>query len=415
MQRFLGSRFSAPTLLVALAFLGPGASGLQDGSTPRLVFESRSGELREVDPIGLSLTDPRDKDAWFIRPAGFKPSAADPTGDASAAKPLATVVFANGDELRARLAGGDGETLGLELAGGVELPVHIERIAKVLLPGRESVAVLSALEAPEEGDRLYRRTGSELDRIDGTLESFSASGVRFESVIGSKDFGWGEIAALTIEVFGGDQDAAAVDGTPVVCDLVGGGGRIRGMFVGLDGRGCRLRVGGAPLALDWGAIGELSVDDGSLVFLTDRAPLGEEGQGAPFGDDLGMLWPHRIDRNVQGEELVVNGRTFRRGLGTHAPTRVRWDLERAFQGLRGLVGIDDSSLLHDEEARGAVIFRVLVDGDTRWESGLIRGGDGLTSLPLIDLAGAEELVLEADPAGDFRGDRANWLRMVLVR
>jgi len=36
-------------------------------------------------------------------------------------------------------------------------------------------------------------------------------------------------------------------------------------------------------------------------------------------------------------------------------------------------------------------------------------------IPTIELGTARELTLEADMAGDFRGDRANWLRMMLIR
>ncbi len=66
-------------------------------------------------------------------------------------------------------------------------------------------------------------------------------------------------------------------------------------------------------------------------------------------------------------------------------------------------------------ARGSVRFRVLVDGTERWSSPVLRGGDPPLDLPPIDLAGAEELELVVDDAGDgFAGDRADWLGLYLV-
>jgi hypothetical protein len=93
-----------------------------------------------------------------------------------------------------------------------------------------------------------------------------------------------------------------------------------------------------------------------------------------------------------------------------------WSLEgSAYTRLRGAVGIDDSTRMLPDVAQGSVVFRVLLDGETAWESPVVRGGDRPVVLPDIELGTAGELALEADMAGDFRGDRANWLRMLLVR
>jgi hypothetical protein len=83
--------------------------------------------------------------------------------------------------------------------------------------------------------------------------------------------------------------------------------------------------------------------------------------------------------------------------------------------LRGRLAIDDCTAINAVGARGCVVFGVLADGERLWESPLVRGGDAPIAFPPLDLAGKHELVLEVDPAGDFAGDRANWLDLVLVR
>jgi len=238
--------------------------------------------------------------------------------------------------------------------------------------------------------------------------------VRFDSVLGTTDFGWDELAALFVEVL--DQGAAAAPkGIPVAVDLVDLS-RVRGTLEHLDGNGCKLSVaGGADIEIPWARIEELLVEDGTLRFLSDLDPAGEEGFGTPFDDDLGMRWPHRIDRSATGEPLQVGGREIARGIGMHAPSKVRWQLDGSWKSLRGAVAIDDSVLRNGEAARGAVTFRVLGDGKVLWESGVLRGGDAALPMPKVPIEGVHELVLEADPGSDFTGDRADWLRVLLAR
>ena len=51
-----------------------------------------------------------------------------------------------------------------------------------------------------------------------------------------------------------------------------------------------------------------------------------------------------------------------------------------------------------------------------WESATVAGGDPPLAFPPIKLEGAREVVLEADMAGELnQGDRANWLRMMMIR
>ncbi len=371
----------------------------------RLLLEGPEGARREIRTAGLSLADPRKEGAWVVWPTGFEPS---PTPANSGASMRIELV--GGDEIRGRVAGGEEETLFLELVGGVRLPIDIERIQAI----RARMDDEQSFERPSDGDRLYRRAGAEIDRLDGTLEAFTAEGLRFSSRLGEKTYPWAEVAALFVEVLGEEPRQDAAGRTNVVIDLVDGS-HLRCELRSLEEQGCSIAVSGSEMQLPWSVIGELAVDDGTLTYLSDLAPEKEEGRGTPFGDDLGMVWNHAIDHSVLGGDLRVAGKIYRRGIGTHAPTKLFYELGGSYQKLRGSVGIDDSSQTNTEAARGSVIFRVHVDGRVAWESRVVRGGDAPLEIPLIDVAGARGLVLEADPAGDFRGDRANWLRMILVR
>lgn len=397
-----------PLVLAALA----GARLAAPQAGPRLVLVGVDGTESEVPAAGLDLEDPRTRGAWIVRPAGFPaPTSAEGGVDAG---PRTVLTLRGGDELRGRVSGGEGESLELTLIGDVRMPVDISELARVDFPDALDPAVAATLGGAAEGDRLYRDTGAALDPVDGTIEGFSAEGVAFQSVLGARTIPWGEVAALRIEALE-DAPARASARPPVQVDLVDGS-RLRGGLVALRGERCVLELAGThEVVLPLGAVSELIVADGRLTNLSELEPSGEQGRGTPFDDDLGMTWSHRMDASVVGRPLVCGGRTWRRGIGMHAPSRLTFRLDGSWKTLRGRVGIDDSTRINGPEARGQVVFRIWTDGKKAWESAPVRGGDAPQAFAPVDLTGVKELVLEADPAGEFFGDRADWLGPVLVR
>jgi hypothetical protein len=189
---------------------------------------------------------------------------------------------------------------------------------------------------------------------------------------------------------------------------------LSGGLVLLDGAGAQLCIAsGARVALSWSALSELVVDDGTVAFLSEFAAQARE-EGSPFGDDLGMRWPHRVDRSVTGLPLRAKGRTFQRGIGVHAPSHLAFELDGGWASLRGFVAIDDEVL--SLGVRGSAVFRVLVDGEERWQSGVVRADQEPLPLPALDLKGARSLELVVEMAQDLHiGDRCDWLGMLLVR
>jgi hypothetical protein len=379
---------------------------------PSIEAEDLAGATRNLEAEALPLADPRAVGAWIVRPRGF-PAA---ERERRPSKPRARVTLVGGDELGAAVVGGKGEVLTLELAGGVEVPFDLSGLRSLVFTGRVSSEERVGLSAAKEGDRLYRRAAA-LDVVDGTLEGFEPEGVRFDSVLGARTIPWDEVAALFIEALDPGRRSGAGERVPVTVDFAGPeGGRVRGGLVALEREHCRIVLGSATeVALPLAVVAEVVVADGRLTFLSELVPTGETGRGAPFGDELGLVWPHRMDESVGGGALVVNGVVHRRGIGMHAPSRLAFALDGEPARLRGRVAIDDAARINPPAARGSVLFRVRADGELLWESPLVRGGDLPLSMPELDLAGRAELVLEVDPAGDFAGDRADWLDLVRVR
>lgn len=128
---------------------------------------------------------------------------------------------------------------------------------------------------------------------------------------------------------------------------------------------------------------------------------------------LGREWPFARDGNVLGGDLRAGDRTYVKGIGMHATSRLAFDLEGRFDKLRGEVALDDAA-----ESRGSVVFRAYVDrGDGQWTqvyaSEVVRGGTPPTPIE-VDVKSAVRLALIVDAADHGPvSDYANWLDLRL--
>jgi hypothetical protein len=415
----------ARSIVVALTALASEAAtstpvqpGARAAAEDSVIFESRTGEVTRRSAESLGNVDLATAGAAFVRFEHVDPVT--PLVPKIEPLELATLDLAGGDRVLGRLRSGAGERVELELEAGPVLALDVDKIAQIVFEARLSTDQRASLRSPAQGDLLYTLRDGALDRVEGTLQEFKPEGVRFESPALKKTVTcpWNEVAALFIEALGAKGGSARKEppanaaGVPVAVDLTDGG-RLRGRCLALSSAGCRLAYAGAELVLPLSALDELFVDDGGLAFLSDRKPA-RAVEGSPFGDELGLTWPHRVDASVTGSPLTVGGRKYRRGLGVHAPSRLTWTLDGAYRELRGSVGVDDQVLLLPHH--GAVNFRIFGDEKLLWESGTLRGGENARAFTGLSLAGVKELTLEAAAdAESFVADRADWLRVLLVR
>lgn len=406
-------------LLIALALIHPSSRPLtQSVDVERADGTRAKAELTSIEPADFG-------------PAGIVSVRFDhpfwPRSETADERALCELTLVGGDRLGGLVRGGVGETLEVELAGGVALPISIEELDRIVFPGRLPSG--RALEHAEIGDRLYVLRGAELDRVDGTFEAFGADGVTFDGrELGSKRFAWEEVAALFVEALGdgGAPPDVAAGSVPVAVDLTDGS-RLRGALTELGSSACTLELFGRELDLPLELVRELWLDDGTVAFLSDLQPVAAR-PGSIFGDEFGMSWPHRMDRAVSGGPLSAAGRTYLRGIGVHAGSRLRFELDGSWSTLRGSVAVDDSVLRLPAGAEASVEFRIWLDRDPDaepgspderepdWRSGTLRAGQIPLAIEGLDLSGVRALTLAVDAAENLSvGDRANWLRMLLVR
>ncbi|MGW1894258.1 endo-alpha-N-acetylgalactosaminidase family protein [Streptomyces sp. NPDC002004] len=104
-----------------------------------------------------------------------------------------------------------------------------------------------------------------------------------------------------------------------------------------------------------------------------------------------------------GAPLKIGTESYAKGLGMHAPARVRYYLGGRCASLTAEVGVDE-----EERTSGSVRFSVLADGAEKVRSPVLRGTDGPWSLS-ADTGGAKYVDLVVDDGGDGSGnDHADW-------
>jgi alpha-galactosidase len=79
----------------------------------------------------------------------------------------------------------------------------------------------------------------------------------------------------------------------------------------------------------------------------------------------------QADRAVTGKPLAISGQKFEHGVGTHADSLVRLDLEGGAEKFSAWVGVDDAA--GKDSAR--ISFKIVGDGKTLWKSSPMRLGD----------------------------------------
>ena len=110
----------------------------------------------------------------------------------------------------------------------------------------------------------------------------------------------------------------------------------------------------------------------------------------------------RINRSTQNKPMSIAGQSFTNGLGTRAPSQLILDLQRKSQSFSAKVGVDDEA----GAGNGSVVFKVVGDGKTLWQSPVMHAGDAAREVN-VAVKGVKQLMLIADSEGE-KGD-ADWV------
>lgn len=114
------------------------------------------------------------------------------------------------------------------------------------------------------------------------------------------------------------------------------------------------------------------------------------------------------NQSVWEKPMTIAGRRFRRGLGTHADSRISYDLGGRYRRFQSWVGADGAST-------ATLTFEVWADGQKRWESGRMNK-QSTAKLVDLDISGVRRLELVVGHGGDnIQSDHANWADAKVLR
>ena len=112
----------------------------------------------------------------------------------------------------------------------------------------------------------------------------------------------------------------------------------------------------------------------------------------------------------KGLPLQIGEKKYEKGLGHHASGEIIIDLDGQYDTFTAEVGVQPLP-----NGVGTVVFKVFVDDELKFDSGVMKGGEPAKSVS-ISVAGAGELRLVATDAGDgINCDVANWADAKLVK
>lgn len=146
------------------------------------------------------------------------------------------------------------------------------------------------------------------------------------------------------------------------------------------------------VAASWAAAAE-TITPGKKVWLCDLdISKTQQGWGEP-----------QKDKSVDGNPLRIAGRSFDRGLGTHADSALYVKLAGGSTRFTALVGLDD------EAGRfGTVQFRILADGEEIFKTDTMKAGQPAREVD-VDVTGVDLLVLLVNGGSDgINYDHADW-------
>ena len=113
------------------------------------------------------------------------------------------------------------------------------------------------------------------------------------------------------------------------------------------------------------------------------------------------------NKSVWEKPMTIAGKHFRRGLGTHSPSKIVYALDGKFRRFQAWAGADSATA-------PTVTFEVRVDGQKRWESGLMTQKDDAKPVD-VDIANAKELdLIVGDGGNGIAADHADWAEARLL-
>jgi len=328
------------------------------------------------------------------------------------------LVLAGGDELLGGITSGARDTVTFSSFALDSIRVPIEAMRAILFrsrfPDQAACASLRGdiLRSPPARDVVYAADGG---RIEGVIESIDGLTVKIQSAdVGILEIAHARIRAIAIAPIEKREKREKPGETGLSAVLVfRDGSALSGFPSALDRDLLRFESRAfGPLLVPIRRLHAIEFRGGLCQYLSDLDPSAVE-ERTFFGP---QLWPYRRDANVLGGPISIRDKRYRRGLGVHSYSKLTYRLDGRYARFQAAVGLDDVARSdRPDSILGNVVFRVIVDGETRFDSGPVTTKDPARPLD-VDVRGAREIALEVDFGDGFHArDRADWADARLIR
>ncbi len=326
--------------------------------------------------------------------------------DGDAQEGAATFFLADGGWLPGTFlgAGGDGLLTTTILGESVEFP--FDRLAGLRLASADGFSKAEELFTSSLSDRLpgqdilITRDAEEPKRLRGRLVTIGVAQGSFTLGQRMRTFKTDRIYALVF-ASGVGRDAA----WPMTFELADGAS-FSGKLEAGDATSLRVTTSlGTKTQLPIKRLRRIEADSPRVVYVSDLTPAATRFEGR-----VHRSWPVGYDKGLTGKPLAIGRMRFKKGLGCHSRTELRYELTEPFESFVAEVGIDNVV-----RPRGSVVFRVLGDDAELYSSGLLTGRDDPV-LVRVGLQGAKILTLIVDYGDELDiADHAVWGGARLLR
>lgn len=104
-----------------------------------------------------------------------------------------------------------------------------------------------------------------------------------------------------------------------------------------------------------------------------------------------------------GRTITLNGGPYGKGLGVHAVSDVRYNIDGQYSAFTSDIGVDDEVV-----SNASVVFQVYADGVKLYDSGIMTGSSQ-TKQVNVNISGKNTLQLVVTDAGNWISyDHADW-------
>ncbi len=159
-------------------------------------------------------------------------------------------------------------------------------------------------------------------------------------------------------------------------------------------------------AATYSTAANVTVNAPTMVYVSDLTPTAQTNGWGTYERNRSNGEQGAAD----GRTITLNGVTYAKGLGCHAASDLRFNLNGQYQTFLTDLGLDD-----EVGSNGSVVFQVWLDGVKVYDSGIMRGTTA-TKQATLNVAGKRELRLVVTNGGDnLNYDHADWANARLIR